>query len=124
MQELDRRAVDDPRRTVSSGRGRCPNCQAQALARTGAGDAFCVECGYLDGIVAAPVAPNAKQRIAREVNERIADLLQAAERCEGEFLCECAADECVDRVPMPVDAYLALREMDGLTLSPAHRSRR
>jgi hypothetical protein len=59
----------------------------------------------------------------REVNDRIYDLLVAAEPdLPGEFLCECGR-ECGRRVELTPAAYAALRER-GATLRSADCQRR
>ena len=50
-----------------------------------------------------------RQLLLREVNDR---LLELAADDVGEFICECAAPECVDRILVPVDDYRRLRR-DG-----------
>jgi hypothetical protein len=55
------------------------------------------------------VSPGQRSRLFREVNDRIYDLLAAADPdLPGEFLCECGS-ECGRRVELLPGAFAALR---------------
>ena len=47
-----------------------------------------------------------RQLLLREVNDR---LLELADGDVGEFICECAAPECIERIRVAVDDYRRLR---------------
>ena len=51
------------------------------------------------------------EALFRRVNEEIRDLdSRFGSDEDGSFVCECADDGCVRRLPVPVDRYLAVRE--------------
>jgi hypothetical protein len=49
------------------------------------------------------------EALFREVNEEVARLEQRLESQETLFVCECARDTCVERVPLPMDVYEEVR---------------
>jgi hypothetical protein len=51
--------------------------------------------------------------IARDVNERIRDVLWAFDSSNGEFLCECGRIGCTERITITVSEYDVLRASDG-----------
>jgi hypothetical protein len=76
--------------------------------------------------------PNAtEERIARteslfrDVNERIAESAQRFQASEAEFVCECADQQCTQRVEASLDEYERARE-DGthFLLRPGHEDTR
>jgi len=54
----------------------------------------------------------ANQAMFREVNERIKDVSEHIGAIDGgpEFLCECADEECVERIHLSLGEYQSLRE--------------
>jgi hypothetical protein len=63
------------------------------------------------------VSPGQRSRLFREVNDRIYDLLEAADPdLPGEFLCECGS-ECGRRVELLPAAFAALRETRAVVRS-------
>jgi hypothetical protein len=64
------------------------------------------------------MSPGQRSRLFQEVNDRIYDLLAAADPdLPGEFLCECGHD-CNQRVALLPVAFAALREAGTLVESP------
>ena len=64
------------------------------------------------------MSPGQRSLLFREVNDRIYDLLEAADTdLPGEFLCECGQD-CGERVELLPAAYALLRETGGVVESP------
>jgi hypothetical protein len=70
------------------------------------------------------VSPGQRSLLFSEVNDRIYELLAAAEPdLPGEFLCECGED-CGRRVELLPDAFATLREAGELVRSPdCHETR-
>jgi hypothetical protein len=65
------------------------------------------------------MSPDQRSSLFREVNDRIYDLLEAADPdLPGEFLCECGQD-CGERVELLPAAFASLRETGGNVQSPA-----
>ena len=65
------------------------------------------------------MSPDQRSRLFGEVNDRIYDLLEAADPdLPGEFLCECGQD-CGGRVELLPAAFASLRETGGDVRSPA-----
>ena len=68
------------------------------------------------------------EALLREVNERIAELGEAAQAWGPngsiDFLCECGRDGgCGDRLRISLDAYLRVREQDDrFVLRPGHET--
>lgn len=54
----------------------------------------------------------ANQTMFREVNERIKEVSEHVGAIDGgpEFLCECADEECVERIQLSLDQYESLRD--------------
>ena len=64
------------------------------------------------------MSPGQRSRLFQEVNDRIYDLLAAADPdLPGEFLCECGRD-CNQRVALLPAAFATLRESGSLVRSP------
>jgi len=69
------------------------------------------------------VSRHRHSRLFREVNNRIYDLLESAERdLPGEFLCECGRD-CGRRVLLPPPEFANLRQAGQAVRSPDCRRR-
>jgi hypothetical protein len=51
--------------------------------------------------------------IARDVNDRIRDVLWAFDSSNGEFFCECDRIGCTERITITVSEYDVLRASDG-----------
>ena len=70
------------------------------------------------------MSPDQRSSLFGEVNDRIYDLLEAADPdLPGEFLCECGQD-CGERVELLPAAFASLRETGGDVRSPGcHGSR-
>jgi hypothetical protein len=65
------------------------------------------------------MSPDQRSSLFREVNDRIYDLLEAADPdLPGEFLCECGQD-CGERVELLPAAFASLREAGRDVRSPA-----
>ena len=65
------------------------------------------------------MSPGQRSFLFREVNDRIYDLLVAAEPdLPGEFLCECGQD-CNERVALLPTAFATLRENGEAVRSPS-----
>lgn len=65
------------------------------------------------------MSPDQRSSLFREVNDRIYDLLEAADPdLPGEFLCECGQD-CGKRVELLPAAFARLRETGQDVRSPA-----
>jgi hypothetical protein len=63
------------------------------------------------------VSPGQRSRLFSEVNDRIYELLEAADPdLHGEFLCECGRD-CDRRVELLPEAFATLREAGELVRS-------
>jgi hypothetical protein len=59
-----------------------------------------------------------KSILFREVNDRIAELLERAwPSAPGDFLCECGADECARRVTLALPEYVTIRRRGGAVAS-------
>ncbi len=64
------------------------------------------------------MSPGQRSRLFSEVNDRIYELLEAADPdLPGEFLCECGED-CGRRVELLPKAFASLREAGELVRSP------
>jgi hypothetical protein len=64
------------------------------------------------------MSPDQRSSLFREVNDRIYDLLEAADPdLTGEFLCECGQD-CGERVELLPAAFASLRETGREVRSP------
>jgi hypothetical protein len=64
------------------------------------------------------VSSDQRSLLFREVNDRIYELLEAADPdLPGEFLCECGQD-CGRRVELLPAEFARLRETDGMVRSP------
>ena len=64
------------------------------------------------------MSPGQRSRLFSEVNDRIYELLEAADPdLHGEFLCECGED-CGRRVELLPKAFASLREAGELVRSP------
>jgi hypothetical protein len=63
------------------------------------------------------------ESVFRAVNERIEELGQGFDAGETEFVCECADPACTARVPVPLDAYEAIRADPGRFLVVAGHQR-
>jgi hypothetical protein len=62
-----------------------------------------------------------KAMLLREVNERIAELLERSwPGAPGEFLCECGRAGCTGRVTLPLADYRVLRHRGEAVVSPEH----
>jgi hypothetical protein len=60
-----------------------------------------------------------KATLFREVNERIAELLERSwPTAPGDFLCECGGDGCRRRVTLPLADYRGLRQAGCALLAP------
>ena len=65
------------------------------------------------------MSPGQRSRLFQEVNDRIYDLLAAADPdLPGEFMCECGSD-CNERVALLPAAFVALRK-DGVPVRSPH----
>jgi hypothetical protein len=61
------------------------------------------------------------EALFREVNEEVARLEQRLEGREPQFVCECAADSCVERVTLPLATYERIRSNPRrFVLKPGH----
>ena len=59
-----------------------------------------------------------KAMLFREVNERIAELLDGAgDTAPGDFFCECGRDGCSSRVTLALSAYRSVRGGGGGVLA-------
>jgi len=59
-----------------------------------------------------------KAMLFREVNDRIAELLdRASPTAPGDFLCECGSDACSSRATLALPAYRSLRARGGVVLA-------
>jgi hypothetical protein len=65
------------------------------------------------------------ETLFREVNERIAESAQRFESDSAEFVCECADQDCIDRVEATLEEYEHVRS-DGtqFLLRPGHEDTR
>lgn len=64
------------------------------------------------------MSPTRKAMLFREVNERIADLLeQAWPTAPGEFLCECGRESCLRRRTLGLTEYRGLVARGGAVLA-------
>jgi hypothetical protein len=52
----------------------------------------------------------ARSPIMREVNDRIFEILSGLGSEDGEFLCECDDETCVQTIQMTLSEYAALQE--------------
>jgi hypothetical protein len=69
------------------------------------------------------VTPRQRSILFREVNDRICELLEAADpELPGEFLCECGRD-CGQRVELLPATYVELRRAGGVVRSASCRGR-
>ena len=69
------------------------------------------------------VTPRQRASLFRQVNDRICELLEAAEPdLPGEFLCECGRD-CGQRVELLPATFAELRRAGGTVRSPSCRGR-
>ena len=60
-----------------------------------------------------------KSVLFREVNDRIAELLERAwPSAPGEFLCECGREDCKSRVELSIQEYRAVTVRGGTVLAP------
>jgi hypothetical protein len=61
------------------------------------------------------------QRLFREVNERIAEILAEEHESAAEFLCECGRPDCTNAIALDLSEYQTLRAQDGFFLvKPGH----
>ncbi|MFL5925069.1 MAG: hypothetical protein ACJ75Q_02645 [Gaiellaceae bacterium] len=61
------------------------------------------------------------EALFREVNEEVARLEQRLDGPRPLFVCECAAESCVERVQVPMDAYEEIRSHPRrFVLRPGH----
>jgi hypothetical protein len=61
------------------------------------------------------------EALFREVNEEVARLEQRLEGREPQFVCECAAESCVERVTLPLATYERIRSNPRrFVLKPGH----
>jgi hypothetical protein len=51
---------------------------------------------------------SARSRLMREVNDRIFEILSGLGSEDGEFLCECDDETCVETIQMTLSEYAAL----------------
>jgi hypothetical protein len=65
------------------------------------------------------------ESLFRDVNERIAESAERFDAERAEFVCECADQECTERVPATLDEYEEVRT-DGtrFILRPGHEDTR
>ena len=62
------------------------------------------------------------EALFREVNEEVARLEQRLDTDAPLFVCECAAENCVERVSVPLDAYEEIRSHPRrFVLKPGHQ---
>jgi hypothetical protein len=74
-----------------------------------------------DGKAALRAARN--QSLFRNVNERIEEVNEAFRLVleDAEFVCECADDDCMDRIPLTVDEYADVRRVSTqFVVKPGH----
>jgi len=61
------------------------------------------------------------EALFREVNEEVARLEQRLDSGSTLFVCECAAESCVERIAVPMDAYEQVRSNPRhFVLKPGH----
>jgi hypothetical protein len=61
------------------------------------------------------------EALFREVNEEVARLEQRLEGGAPQFVCECSAESCVERVTLPLAAYERIRSHPRrFVLKPGH----
>jgi hypothetical protein len=67
-------------------------------------------------------ALDGKQRLMREVNDRILESLEGFGSEDGDFLCECGEESCAETIQLTLREYAALKARgDGEVLrSPTH----
>ena len=64
------------------------------------------------------------EALFREVNEEVARLEQRLEGREPQFVCECAAESCVERVTLPLATYERIRSNPRqFVLKPGHEQK-
>jgi hypothetical protein len=63
-----------------------------------------------------------RQRVFRQVNERIADIMVAQDERANGFLCECAGSSCTSILELPLTDYRAVREEGDTFLVAAGHS--
>jgi hypothetical protein len=62
-----------------------------------------------------------KQRLTREVNDRIYEVLIKDGSEDGDFLCECGDGDCTEAIQLTLREYAALRaRQDGAVLARLH----
>lgn len=62
-------------------------------------------------------------RLLREVNRRIRELATQVDPHDvsrWEFVCECGAEGCTERVGLPLAGYDQLKHADAALLAPGH----
>ena len=61
------------------------------------------------------------EALFREVNEEVARLERRLEGGAPQFVCECAAESCVERIEVPLEAYEQIRSNPRrFVLKPGH----
>ena len=50
--------------------------------------------------------------LLREVNDRVFELLSELDIDDGEFLCECSDEGCIETIPLTLLEYAALQKAD------------
>ena len=67
------------------------------------------------------VGIRSRQRVFREVNDRIAEITVNQEESKGGFLCECGQADCHAKIAVSLADYQALRsEGDFFIAAPGH----
>ena len=51
--------------------------------------------------------------LMREVNDRVFELLSEMGSDDGEFLCECSDEGCMERIHLTVPEYIAWQKAQG-----------
>jgi hypothetical protein len=49
----------------------------------------------------------------REVNDRVLELLSEIDSEDGEFLCECSDESCIETIPLTLREYADLQAQPG-----------
>jgi hypothetical protein len=65
------------------------------------------------------------EALFRDVNERIAESAERFDATEADFVCECADQQCAERVPATLEEYEQVRAHgDRFLLVPGHEDER
>ena len=51
--------------------------------------------------------------LMREVNDRVLELLSEIDSEDGEFLCECSDESCIETIPLTLREYADLQAQPG-----------